>query len=116
MTGPRPHLKRPGPSRKVDICKICLPDGGAIPGEYWTTIFDSYTDSIKSFCVHQAKDYSITINYEPFPGVNCDHIIQAVNGKLSKRVGSHIPLTFRLGNVDVNDNGKTRFVVSEIKS
>jgi len=94
---------------------IYLSDKSAIPGEYWTTIFDSYTDSIKSFNVHQANDYSITINYEPFSGANCGDIIKTVKEKLSKRIGDKTSLIFAQRDIEVNDNGKTRFITSDIK-
>jgi len=96
--------------------KIHLPDGGAIPGEYWTTIFDDHTDCIKSFQVHQSADYSITVYYEAFRQKTCDKAIVAVRARLSAKLGTQFPLEFVLKNIDVNDNGKTRFVVSEIRS
>ena len=96
--------------------KIHLPDGGAIPGEYWTTIFDDHTDGVKSFQVHQAADYSITIYYEALRQEICDKAIVAVHARLSAKLGLQVSLEFVPKNIDVNDNGKTRFVVSEIQS
>lgn len=96
--------------------KIHLPDGGAIPGEYWTTIFDDHTDCVKSFQVHQSADYSITVYYETHRQEACDKAIVSVRSKLSAKLGALVPLKFIPKNIDVNDNGKTRFVVSEIQS
>jgi phenylacetate-CoA ligase len=95
---------------------IYLPDGGAIPGEYWTTIFDDYTGCIKSFQVHQSSDYSITIFYEALRQESCVEAIDAVRTQLEKKLGPKVTLVFESKHIDVNDNGKTRFVVSEIRS
>ena len=95
--------------------KIHLPDGGAIPGEYWTTIFDDHTDSVKAFQVHQAADCSITVYYEALRQETCDKAVVAVRARLSAKLGPQVPREFVPKNIDVNDNGKTRFVVSEIR-
>ncbi len=96
--------------------KIHLPDGGAIPGEYWTTIFDDHTDSVKSFQVHQFADYSITVYYESLQQESCAKAVAAVRAKLTAKLGSAVSLKFEPKKINVNDNGKTRFVVSEIRS
>jgi phenylacetate-coenzyme A ligase PaaK-like adenylate-forming protein len=93
------------------ICK----SGTLIPGEYWTTIFDNYTSEIKSFQVHQLKDYSIKVKYEANTGFKCNKIISEIEEKLRQKLGAVIELSFEETQVDINDNGKTRFVISDIK-
>lgn len=44
---------------------LTLEDGTTVPGEFWTTIFDDFTDTIASFQVRQAADLGITISYVP---------------------------------------------------
>ncbi len=44
---------------------VCFPDGTLISGEYLTTIFDDFPDTVIAFQVHQASDYSLTINVVP---------------------------------------------------
>jgi phenylacetate-CoA ligase len=95
---------------------IVLPSGDRIPGEYWTTIFDDYTDEVKAFQVHQAKDLSITVRYEPNRYVDCSGLVSKVRAKLFKKLGHGAVLEFVETDVDTNDNGKTRFVVSEVKT
>ncbi len=96
--------------------KIYLPGGGAIPGEYWTTIFDDHTDCVKSFQVHQAFDYSITVYYEGLQQDACDEAIVTVRARLSAKLAGQVPLKFVSNKIVVNDNGKTRFVISEIRA
>ncbi len=96
--------------------KIHLLDGGAIPGEYWTTIFDDHADCIKSFQVHQASDYSVKVFYEPVSQEPCGEVLVAVRSVLSAKLGDKMSLEFEQQVLDVNDNGKTRFVVSEVSS
>jgi phenylacetate-CoA ligase len=93
---------------------IRLPGGRAIPGEYWTTIFDNHTAMIKSFQIHQAADYAVRIFFEPFPGVNAESVIAEVRDHLAVKLGPDVPLAFVESAIDVNTNGKTRFVVSDV--
>lgn len=89
-------------------------EGIAIPGEYWTTIFDDYPETVKSFQVHQHADYSVTVRYEPRKGADIHPVLATVAGRIQSLYGSALALRFESALIEVNDNGKTRFVVSEV--
>jgi phenylacetate-CoA ligase len=94
---------------------IITPAGNVIPGEFWTTIFDDYTSIVKSFQVHQSKNRAITIRYEPYVDQSCAQMIVEVRAHLMAKMGEGAVIEFVQTIVDVNDNGKTRFVVSEAR-
>ena len=52
--------------RTIDL--IRLRNGGCVPGDFLTTIFDHAPEAVKRFQVVQHKDYSITIRYVPASG------------------------------------------------
>jgi phenylacetate-CoA ligase len=93
--------------------QIRLPEGGSIPGEYWTTIFDDYPKAIKSFQVYQRKDYSVEIRYEAHDD-RAIKAVQAVSKMLEKKIKGSFELKFIQAPVNTNENGKTRFVKSEL--
>lgn len=95
--------------------KIVLPDGTAIPGEYWTTIFDDFTDTIKAFQVRQAKDYSVKIKYEALEGVDPKPVIKLVASRLQEKVSGALELSFQNAKIKAGIDGKIQFVVSELK-
>lgn len=92
---------------------IKLPDGTAIAGEFWTTIFDDFPDDIKSFQILQKKDYSIEVSYEP-KGTGHTKAIEIVDRNLKERMGNSVPICFIQKTINNNENGKTRFVKSEL--
>ncbi len=93
--------------------QIRLPEGGSIPGEYWTTIFDDYPEAIKSFQVYQRKDYSVEIRYEAHND-GAIKAVRAVSEMLEKKIKGSFELKFIQAPVNTNENGKTRFVKSEL--
>ena len=93
---------------------IRLMDGTAIPGEYWTTIFDDFTDSIRAFQVFQGADYALEVRYEAYAGVDATRAIGIVEGRIGEKLRGRIPLSFKECDISANDNGKLRFVVSEL--
>jgi phenylacetate-CoA ligase len=92
---------------------IRLPDGTSVPGEFWTTIFDDWPRAIKGFEVHQARDYAITVRYQPFSH-DSDKAVEAVGKMLSHKLRGLVRLAFVPDTLDPNRNGKTRYVVSEV--
>jgi phenylacetate-CoA ligase len=98
--------------RISDIIRV--PGGGEVPGEYWTTIFDDFTDAIQSFQVHQQADLSVTIRYEPRPGAEADPVIAAVASRLERSFGPRLNVTFLRDVIELNDNGKMRLVTSDV--
>jgi phenylacetate-CoA ligase len=94
---------------------ILLPDGTSIPGEYWTTIFDDFTDAIRSFQVHQKLDHSLVISYECYAGKNASTVVSTVDSRLAEKIKNRITYEFKEADVTGHDNGKIRFVTSELK-
>jgi phenylacetate-CoA ligase len=93
--------------------QIFLPDGTSIPGEFWTTIFDDWPAAIKGFEVHQARDYTITVRYEP-SGQDSEKAVGSVGAMLTSKLRGLVALRFVPSALDPNRNGKTRYVVSEV--
>jgi phenylacetate-CoA ligase len=93
--------------------QIYLPDGTIIPGEFWTTIFDDWPAAVKAFEVHQDETYDIVIRYQP-AGEQAAAAVHAVQRQLVEKLRGLVNLDFRQGVIDVNDNGKTRYVVSAL--
>lgn len=96
--------------------KIHLPGGGYVAGEAMGGIFRGYPDAIKTFQVRQAKDYSITVTYEPLPGAEMKPVLAAVEDRLKAVLHGQVALRFVEGAIEVNDNGKTRFMISELET
>lgn len=94
---------------------ILLPDGTSIPGEYWTTIFDDFTDIIRSFQVHQKRDYSLVISYECYPAKHANTVVSKVDSRLAEKIQNRIAYEFKETEVTGHDDGKIRFVTSELK-
>lgn len=92
---------------------IYLPDGSSIPGEYWTTIFDDWPNAIKAFQVHQHSDYTVEIRFEPV-AAGWETAVRDVARLLDIRTHRQLSITFRRASVNTNDNGKTRYVISEV--
>ncbi len=95
--------------------KVYLPDGTAVAGETLAGIFRGFPDSIKSYQIRQRSDYSILIRYEALEGGNCDEAIAAVEQRLEKLLHGLVEVRFEAGPVEVNDNGKTRFLISDLE-
>jgi len=97
--------------RTTDI--IRLPDGGCVPGDFLTTIFDHAPDAVSRFQVVQRKDYSITIRYIP-SSADSEKAVAEVCAKLQKMFNGVKVSAEAVGCID-SDCGKVRFVVSEFK-
>jgi phenylacetate-CoA ligase len=98
--------------------QIYLPDGTSVPGEYWTTIFDDYPTAIKSFQVYQRADYSVEVRYAPgdVAAGELSKVIQAVQRMLEQKLELRVALSFQETAINNNENGKTRFVKSELSA
>jgi phenylacetate-CoA ligase len=94
---------------------IVLPDGTSIPGEYWTTIFDDWPHAIRAFQVHQNRDYTVEIRIEP-AGPFWENAVREVSRSLDIRTQRQLRIEFRRQPVCVNDNGKTRYITSDVTS
>lgn len=91
---------------------IELKNGMSISGEFWTTVFDDYADKIKSFSVHQTKDYLITVSFVPTE----NWTLRLENKLLAglKKIARGTPVVLRQEAVDTYDRGKLSFVSSDI--
>lgn len=97
--------------RTTDI--IRLPDGGCVPGDFLTTIFDHAPEAVSRFQVVQRKDYSITIRYIPSSG-DSEKAVAEVCARL-KKMFNGLEVSGEAVDEIENDRGKVRFVVSEFK-
>jgi phenylacetate-CoA ligase len=99
--------------RITDVVK--LPDGTRIAGDYLTTVFDDYPDSVKAFQVRQLKDYSIVLRVVPQDQrEESQAIIRRVREGLERKVRSQVPVRLEIVSEIVSDKGKTRFIISEL--
>ncbi len=92
---------------------LSLSDGTLIPGEYWTTIFDDFTNSIDSFQVKQYANLDIEIS---FVGSNDRAVAAAaeVLTRLHNNFGSKVNLTMKKVRKIEHNNGKMQIVIREI--
>lgn len=97
---------------------LILPDHSVISGEYLTTLFDDFFDSIQSFKVHQFDDYNIIIFYVPNQGTKkprINEILIKVEKEIRTKIPQSIDLKFEEKQSIAHDKGKIRFVTSDIK-
>jgi phenylacetate-CoA ligase len=97
--------------RTTDI--IRLPDGGCVPGDFLTTIFDHAPEAVTRFQVVQHKDYSITIRYVP-ASAESEYAVTEVCAKLKTQFEG-INVSAEAVDEIASDRGKIRFVMSEFK-
>ena len=91
---------------------LTLRCGRKVPGEFWTTIFDDYSDVISGFSVHQLADYSIVIRYTPNDFWSDRHGTR-IRNELNSLCGS-TPYQLLPSSKNHNDRGKLNFVTSEV--
>jgi phenylacetate-coenzyme A ligase PaaK-like adenylate-forming protein len=93
-----------------------LPSGKRINGEYLTTLFDDFPDSVKQFRVHQNKDYSIVIMVIPNPSWNdLDDTLKTIVNRLNKQISHEVTVTIEKVQDICQTNGKLRFITTDIK-
>jgi phenylacetate-CoA ligase len=99
--------------RQSDLVK--LPDGSCISGEYLTTLFDDAPDVVKGFQVHQKKDYSIKVIYVPSSNPEgLAETLARVHRQLMIKTGSQVKITMEPVENIPHDEGKLRFVISDV--
>jgi phenylacetate-CoA ligase len=100
--------------RQTDIIKLA--DGTCLAGEYLTTIFDDFPDSVKGFQVRQQKDCSIKVVYVPNPQYHdISQVIEKVRGALKLKTNSRVPLIFEAVSSIPHDRGKLQYIISEVE-
>ena len=93
--------------------KIYLPDGGFVPGEFLTTIFDDYPRAVSQFQIIQNRSHDIEILF--VKGSQRESFLEFSKAKLSiTSYFSGIGLSVRFGEVSSipHDGGKIRYVIS----
>ena len=95
---------------------VKLKDGTSISGEYLTTIFDNYTDSVSAFQIWQKSNYDIAIRVVLKD--NSKNTLQALyDVQNNLKVKFKNSLIVEIIEVDeiLSDRGKTRYIVSDVK-
>jgi len=97
---------------------IYLPDGGVIGGDYLTTIFDKYPETVEGFQIEQLEDYSLCISYIPSISVNIyelNQVIEELKFTLSFKTKNLIKIDFKSVDNISNVRGKIKFIISNVK-
>jgi len=105
----------PVKGRNTDLIKS--PNGILLSGEFLTTIFDDYTDTVKQFQVVQKADYSINVLVVLHSGVvndQSDRVLGNVRSLLQKKLDGEVPVEVNHVKSLPHDRGKIRFVKSEL--
>jgi len=94
---------------------IKLPSGKVIAGDYLTTLFDDFPEAIEEFQVYQFRDYSVTLlcvlASHNNATVICNQKIEALRMLISNEVQVNLKVVDKIN----HDQGKTRFIISEVK-
>ncbi len=95
---------------------IRTPSGGAVGGDYITTLFDDFSDAVSSFQLRQAADYSVVLFAVPSGDLSASKVaIEKVMQALKNKTGGDVTINYALVDEIKSDRGKTQFVISEIK-
>lgn len=97
--------------RQTDVIKT--PSGIIISGEYLTTIFDSFPDSIREFQLVQSKDYAIQLLYIPNKNKDAKEVISAVLNNLRTRTKNEVQVSAKQVDIIAHFKGKTQYIISE---
>jgi len=98
--------------RTTDL--IITKTGNRIPGEFWTTICDDFTDNVQAFQVYQNADRQVELRMQMQAGRPIREVAAVIEERLQRQYGSDLDVRCVETKVNVNDNGKTRFVVSDV--
>jgi phenylacetate-CoA ligase len=95
---------------------LTLPDGSKVSGDYLTTIFDDFPETVQAFQIRQGHDFSVRLLYVPSPGEHrTDQAICFVKGELEKRCRGQATVLIQKVEAIPHDRGKLRFVISEVE-
>lgn len=94
---------------------LTLPDGSKISGDYLTTIFDEFPDSVEAFQVRQDARYRVWVRYVPSRrGRGTAEAVGIVRAKLERVCGQQVGVFVERVDAIWHDQGKLRFVISEV--
>jgi len=88
-----------------------FPNGVAISGEFWTTLFDDNVSAIRQFQVVQEKDLSLCIRYVPEQGKNAEIVVRSIVDRVRAQIQNSVSVTVESADAIPADRGKTRYVV-----
>lgn len=92
---------------------IRLSNGMVIPGEYWTTIFDDFTETIAAFQVHQKADLSIEVRYVKKAQAEGGRVADLVLRRLTSQTGGQTSITLLEVDEIPHRQGKRQFVICD---
>lgn len=107
-------LIKPIKGRISDLVRT--PGGGAVGGDYITTLFDEFPEVVKAFQLRQSADYSISLLVVPGGDLSATMAaVEKVMQTLKKCTLGHVSIGYEFVDEIKSDRGKTQFVISEIK-
>ncbi|ROS22984.1 phenylacetate--CoA ligase family protein [Cellulomonas sp. PhB150] len=93
-----------------------LPDGQIVAGEGLTAIFDDWPEAVRAFQVYQHADASISLRYVVGSDPRAEEIVAHVRDVVRSMVRDKVPVATELVDSIPHDGGKTRYIVSELRS
>lgn len=94
---------------------VYTPNGRYIDGNYLNSIFDEYPTIFDQFQVYQAKDYSLDIRVKIYSNnIETQEALSKIKSTLENKTHGEIPVTISIVNHINDDNGKIRYIISEI--
>ncbi len=99
--------------RVTDVLKF--PSGKVISGDYLTTLFDDFPNAVEEFQVYQYKNYSINLFCVLGGMDNAQDICNQKVDNLKKLISDEVHVDLKIVDKIKHDQGKTRFIISEIK-
>lgn len=95
--------------------RVVLPSGTILTGEYLTTIFDDFVDSIRQFRVHQTDCGSIEVFVVSRDGKDISSILETVSIVLRSKCGEDASIKMSQVEEIGHDRGKLRFITSDYR-
>lgn len=94
---------------------VKFPEGGFISGDFFTTIFDNYSDYVERFQIYQKENYEVVVRVVLKDGAD-DNFLKEVLQGIEKKTKGKLEIGIEiLENLDNLKGGKTQFIFSEVK-
>jgi phenylacetate-CoA ligase len=93
-----------------------LRDGTRVPGEFWTTVFDDFTNDVSAFQVAQQSHGAIQIRYVANPNGDGDGAAQTVLERLRAQTRGQADIEMRRVAQIPHRDGKVQIVIREDKT
>ena len=90
-----------------------LRDGTLVPGEFWTTVFDDFTDEIAAFQIIQQPDLSIHISYVPNDSDGGDAAAETVLSRLQQQTQNKAHIKMHRVEAIPHREGKVQIVIRQ---